>query len=37
MSNLMRVVGSSVAIAKEAGCAIRKILLGGKLGIIDKV
>lgn len=33
----MRVVGSSVAIAKEAGRAIRKILLGGKLGIIDKV
>jgi len=33
----MRVVGSSVAIAKEAGNIIRKTLLSGKLDIVDKV
>eukprot|EP00111_Clytia_hemisphaerica_P017741 TCONS_00052483-protein len=36
MTSLMRVVGSSVAIAKEAGNVIRKTLLSGKLDIVDK-
>lgn len=33
----MRIVGSSVAIADQAGNVIRNILLTGKLETIDKV
>ena len=34
---LLRVVASSVAIARRSGTIIRGILKGGDLGIVDKV
>ena len=34
---LLKVVASSVAIARRSGAVIRGILKGGDLGIIDKV
>ena len=36
-SLLLKVVASSVAIARKSGAVIRGILRGGDLGIIDKV
>lgn len=36
-STLMKVVASSVAIARRSGVIIRGIMKGGDLGIIDKV
>ena len=36
-SHLLKVVASSVAIARKAGSVIRGIMKGGDLGIVDKV
>ena len=36
-SMLLKVVASSVAIARRSGMVIREIMKGGNLGIIDKV
>ena len=37
MPMLLKVVASSVAIARRSGMIIRGILKGGELGIVDKV
>ena len=36
-SALLRVVASSVAIARKSGTVIRNILKGGDLGVVNKV